>query len=518
MSILKKHISLAVLGAPSSGKSYLLSDLIQSFSEMGYVNQELPLTTPYSSIGSFFFETTSADDGMRQTEVFVCRQENHYCGIFKHPKLPIEVEVDFLNIAGETFGNNASHMKMFNELKQGIQNIKVKQFALVTYTNPAGRERYILEPARELVAKGTVPFSTAPCAYEIDQYYRRYNFLDSGEVYAELKNEGYKRGKVKAINGKTLLDRYFEIMPDSVISTLTLMWNMLFPNLNRYTYDANHIFHYFYPLLYCTRATDIVVCDRLFASSEDDELLDQSYPFHFFVGQVCSLMESKDINPNVYLAFRGTDFMLAKKEKNYKELMEKCAGSDRHTMRNHLYTVFCKALLNVLDENTTSDDELDYDNYIDTTPGVPTLTGMDIDQHLRTRMGSDQGHGFWHLMNQAEGQGIICLLKRMFNGQKTVKELFTMTGRPVFPPHVYFTSTPIDVNFNIYVNDKTDYTRFVHKGKENVKFFHIENACNGVPSMCWGSYQLLDDILTQNGLNIFAKNKDKSLLNYLKNI
>lgn len=518
MSILKKHISLAVLGAPSSGKTYLLSDLIQSFSEMGYLSQELPLTTPFSSFGSFFFETTSANDGMRQTEIFVCRQENHYCGIFKHPKLPIEVEVDFLNIAGETFGDNANHMKKFIELKQGIQNIKGKQFSLVTYTNPAGKERYILEPAKILVDKHVVNFSTKPCSYQIDQEYRRTNFLDFSEIYAELKTDGYIRGKVKAINGKTLLEKYFKIMPDSVISTLTLMWNMLFPNLNRYDFDANHIFHYFYPLLYCMRATDIVICDRLFASSKDDEMLEQSYPFHFFVGQVCSLMESKDINPNVYLAFRGTDFMLAKREKYYKELMEKSTGNDRHTMRNYLYTKFCEALLNVLDKNSTSDDEQDYGNYIDTIPGVPTLTSMDIEQHLRTRMGSDQGHGFWHLINQAEGQGIICQLKRMFIGQKTVKELYSMPDRPTIPPHVYFTSTPIDVNFNIYVNDKTDYTRFIHKDNESLKFFHIENACNGIPSMCWGSYQLLDDILTQNGLNIFAKINDNSLLNYLKNI
>lgn len=528
MGIIRKHISLAVLGAPSSGKTYLLSDLIQSFGEMGYVLKELPLSTPYNSFGSFFFETTNnVTDGLRQTEVYVCRPENHYGAIFSHPKLPVEVEVDFLNIAGETFGNDANHLGMFFQLKRGIQNIKGKKFAMVRYTNPAGKERFVLEPLRKLIESKEVEYSTEPSAFAINQEYRRGNFLDAGEIYAELKEDGYTRKDSKNINGKTLLKRFFEIVPDSIFSTLLTMWKRLFPGLNRYALDANHIFHYFYPLLYCMRATDIIICDRMFVSSKDERQTLESYPFDRLVSQVCSLVADKNVTPNVYLAFRGADFMLKTKENTYKALIEKMNMHDKHVLRDNLYSLFYVSLMQSLFNEKISlsgteisellDEDFNCNDYVNTALNNQTLTGMTLPMHLKTRVGFDLGNGFWHLMNQAEGGGLKKALTRGSNGGKKVKELFHSKERMTIPPHVYFTSTPIDINFNIYDNDKNDVTKFIHKDSKGIKYFHIETACNNVPSMCWGSYQLLDDILTQNGLNILMKKEKGSVLSYIKN-
>ena len=43
MNPLSKHLSIAVVGAPSCGKSYLLYDLIHAFHVLGYRPQQLPL-------------------------------------------------------------------------------------------------------------------------------------------------------------------------------------------------------------------------------------------------------------------------------------------------------------------------------------------------------------------------------------------------------------------------------------------------------------------------------------------
>ena len=74
-----KRIRIAVIGARSSGKSYLLYDMIHAFELLGYHPEELPLSYPHSSFGAYFYDTfNNATGGMRGTERYACRPESHY--------------------------------------------------------------------------------------------------------------------------------------------------------------------------------------------------------------------------------------------------------------------------------------------------------------------------------------------------------------------------------------------------------------------------------------------------------
>lgn len=98
----RKHISVAVIGFPSSGKSYLISDLITSLKHVGFVPQKLPLSYPYNSLGGFFNDVF-VNGGMEQTGRVACRSTDHYGAYLKHKDSGREIALDFLNIPGETF-------------------------------------------------------------------------------------------------------------------------------------------------------------------------------------------------------------------------------------------------------------------------------------------------------------------------------------------------------------------------------------------------------------------------------
>ena len=120
MNILPKQLSIAVIGAPSSGKSYLLFDLIHAFHVLGYRPQELPLNYHFSSFGTFFYDTFNADTGgMRGTEVYASRPESHYGAHLTHPH-GNSLWVNFLNIPGEAF-RDLEAIENYFALKEKIE-------------------------------------------------------------------------------------------------------------------------------------------------------------------------------------------------------------------------------------------------------------------------------------------------------------------------------------------------------------------------------------------------------------
>lgn len=506
MAILTKRLRWAIIGAPASGKTYLLSDLIQAFKVMGFEHQALPLDTPHSSFGAFFFETTDKHDGgMRQTEKYACRPENHYGAVLHHPRSLYDIHIDFLNIPGEAFGNDAAHIDMYFKLKDAISAVGKGVFALTRYTNPAGRQRFILEPSQQQLTAHSIQLPLRVKPFCVMQESKRMNYIGSNAIYGELAYDEYRREKTVGITGRQLLDRFFEIEPDSVMMTLRLLWQYLFPALDYDDYFANDIFLFFYPLLYCQKATDIILCDKLYRpKTTGDHAIGDSYPFHSLVAQVSNFIDHEDsIHPNVYMAFRGTDFILRSKEANYKAHIAQL--KDKANLRDDLYSLFLQALTDGSGE------------YLDSDPqDGRTLTGMQLDKHLATRYGSDMANGFWHILVKSESNRLLSRLWRNMRHIRPIRDIYREHKPLPMPPHVYFTSTPIDADFNIYVNDPDDASKFIHHDPDRIRSFHIETACNGVQSMCWGSYQLLADILYQNGLTPWGQQPQSPSLRYLK--
>lgn len=518
MSILHKRLRWGVIGAPSSGKTYLLSDLIQAFDLMGFKQEPLPLTAPYNSFGAFFAETSGANGSMPQTERYACRRENHYGAIFEHPTRSLPVEVDFLNLPGETF-RDASRISLFSTLRNRISSISNPVFVIETYVNPAGRERYVLRHAN------TRPLEDKSVS-ELPRSMRHINYLERQFIYAELRGDGYSLSKSTPVNGRQLMKRFFDIEADSFYDTLVAGWQYLFPDLSLSEYKAKNVLLNFYPLMYCTQATDLILCDKMFKPSTADDRGD-NYDFGSLVKNVSGFVQDvRDHRPNAYLAFRGADFMLHGCEERFRTFLSSLpADVSPFRKRHDAYTLFCLSLLSQLYGQSYATDASypDLAGFADPDGGgSDTLTDMDLATHLGTRFGHSMGNGFWHLLGATERTGLSRLLDglahSLLTGRKdrSVMNIYNDQKRPKMPPHVYFTATPIDEHFCIYRNDPDDVSRFIHESSDKIRAFHIETASQSVRSMCWGSFQLLDDILDRNGIPSPAAKHATPLLMYFK--
>ena len=145
-----EKITLAVVGIPHSGKSYLLSDIITSYRNMGYVEHRLEREgVPYRRISDF--QANIAKKGsVSQTEVYPLRQGENIYGAKLVKKGSKTLELVFADIPGEVFNSNSG--------VRGLTNINVyfsycdqlrhcgQAFQVTTWKNDAGNELKVVEP------------------------------------------------------------------------------------------------------------------------------------------------------------------------------------------------------------------------------------------------------------------------------------------------------------------------------------------------------------------------------------
>ena len=262
MNILPKQLSIAVIGAPSSGKSYLLFDLIHAFHVLGYRPQELPLNYQYSSFGTFFYDTFNADTGgMKGTEVYAGRPESHYGARLTHPH-GNSLWVNFLNIPGEAF-RDLEAIENYFALKDKIERNPKGLFWLTTYRAPSGHEIQLVLPTHGFNLEG---YGVEPIA----RHNRHIEYMQRWEnIHALLKEGDYQEtGGRKEIPGKYLFEHLSEILTDSVLLCLKEGWNMITGLPQDLTYYEEIVFKHFYPLSYCQNATDLRECSPIVAGGE----------------------------------------------------------------------------------------------------------------------------------------------------------------------------------------------------------------------------------------------------------
>ena len=470
MTGITNRLRIAVVGERASGKSYLLYDLIHAFGLLGYVPEELPLSYPYSSFGTYFYDTFNSETGgMRGTERYACRPDNHYGAWLSRSTLGRRLEVDFLNIPGEVFDLSHDRMSMFFNLKQMIERRPKGLFLLSVWRNPAGHEERLIVHNNIDLMNGT--------SIRASSQQRFGNYLNWSHLRCLLQEGRYKEVNRKPVSGHYLIQHLTELQTDSVLLTIEDCWENLtsLQMVSLEDYRAGQVLFYFYPLIYCQQATDLIVCDNLMQDNNVGNLAESVAEF---------MKENSGHRPHAYLAFRGADGLLGRMAPASRNVRSGQNAAGHAEVRNTLYEWMMQEVLRQMrDDGGTSDASLPEDWPL----------------HIRQSLGDGVGQGFWHLLNASVESGLAARLRSKFSDRINVYELTQQPGWRL-PPHVYFTATPIDDSCRIYINDPDDITRFYHDEDGRVRSFTAEVNSGRIGHLCLGAYQLLTDILLQNGI------------------
>lgn len=507
-----KEIRLAVVGCASSGKSFLLRDIIDAFGSMNCSYYESP-----SQKARYGFTPTSFDNyapnqqqgSTGKTDRYACRQENHYGGRIKCTD-KFDFDLSFLNIPGEIFHDEKS-LKCYSELRNQLRSNN-KLFAVHTYKQPSGGIKLIVTPHDGFTddEKGVAVQRDTSMLFE-----------NWAQIEARLQKGSFKDSKkVKKISGKYLLEHFFKYDTDSVVSSIgALIYRNAIPGLSfEYTdFDENRYGISFVFFHYCTLATDIIVCDRIYSHVPKDK---ETMAFNVLTGKLNGFLnqERKAQDVNVYMALRNVDFMLNKMniEVSYQDLYEQLSQYPSLVPRNAIYSLFSYLLfrhvgynmgpmkndirhilglrnetVKLLDDGwpgggSTDDNYYSVDDtklqqlsmkYLDVSGGNGhVLDAKDMEQHIKSRIGG-------------AGQGFKQLLTKTGNNPNR--------GHREVTPHVYFSCTPITEQFEVYKNGVAS------KNPDPLDFYRDGDPVpfsSAGSRFCFGSFQLCLDLLYQHGI------------------
>jgi len=530
---MRKHISLAVVGTPSSGKSFLLMDIIDSLESMGDISKPLYRNgVRYQDSNNY---TPDELGGRGGTPFYACRQSNHYGAQMENVSGNKNYSLDFLNIPGEAFINPShdenritlSRVAAYNRLRDRIQ-IQTKLFCVTNYEDQdTGDIIQIVEPRKTCpISSGKITANTN----KTDDDARRTRFLKWEEIAREL--EGYEpvKGSTRKLSGKKLLKRFFEYDTDSIIRSITdlisdgeiqdLGFDAVDFELKEY--DKAFVFMH-----YCSQATDIVVCDRIFMPQNDDSA--REITFGELIDGIAQFIERNNKTPRAYLAFRNVDFMLYEREKEYmcldKVILKDLTPEEK---RNVIYSLFHSSMLfhvnnSLLDNNEEYEYILGLDCFEEIDRSI-LLDGQECSENFIKQVAEkyvdfDGGDGIIaedtedladHIKSRQGGLGSCEAFRKLLlkTGVDAINEIIV--------PHVYFTCTPITCEYEMYRNyidekgkTASDFIRTDENRKKKF-FFRPQNS-----NICFGSFQLCMDIMKHHDLKQFSHG---SLLRHLQGL
>jgi hypothetical protein len=291
-----------------------------------------------------------------------------------------------------------------------------------------------------------------------------------GNILYDLNEGKFEEISRKEVSGKYIFKHITELNIDSLIQTLNNCWTTMVGGNKPPRWaelDGEQVIHYFYPLAYCDLASDMILCDKLTDDENTTNL--ENWICHFFD-------QSKSVNRHFYLAFRAADNIILNKpewHQQYVRILKDNKTSIQN--RNEVYSLFISHLQQAYDRK---DQQLE-----------------ETFEHIEKSVGDS----FWNLLNYAYQKNSW---QRHLSRHKDMYELRN-SNLSFLPPHVYFTATPIDSSFSIYHND-TDVTRFYLDDEHQQKSFTKVVLDDMSQHLCFGSLQLLTDILIQNGLQMFS--------------
>lgn len=495
-----KKISIAIIGVPASGKSYLISDLIESVRNMGLQYFDLIRSgIAYRGIGNYDSDVMSSG-GMLGTPLYACRADNHYGA--RITGADKEFEIDFLNIPGEIFDQQRENLRVFFLIRNALKARAGKAFQLVTWQRDNDIE-YIVEPIGIKHDAAEWIRASKESNLQEDSRARMADYMEWPQIFAEINEYGRNLRPVKSqiISGQQLLDHITEYNVDSAIRSIAELMPYLVPSIDKTEFILRFA-KPFYFLNFCSRATDIVVCDKMILPTGDNPQRPRLEFAPFLSALDNFYTTANKVRPNVYLAYRGTDFLIKGKERVWQAFANSSAigGLAPNQRRNIIYAVLNALIYHYYnpDYNPTNQEfnrhvglKADFNWGNGDTPIIEFLTARFMDFNPG---GGDimTGGSLLHLFRSHQGAPLDNLMRRAYGNTPA-------DGSPLaaLKPHIYYTATPVSDDLYVFRNDSASQnTRFIHPAIQGDTCYFDNYGSH----LCLGTYQLLMDILRQHGL------------------
>lgn len=493
-----KKISIAIIGVPTSGKSYLISDIIESFRSMGLQYFDLERDgIAYRSLGNYESDVMG-NNGMLGTQLYACRPNNHYGAHITGGEK--DFDIDFLNIPGEIFDKDRENLKAFFLIRNALRTKARKSFRLVTWKNDSDVE-YIVEPIGIKAEDAEWIRASKESNIQEDGQIRMGDYMEWPQIFAEINEFGRNLmpQKTEIISGQQLLDHITEYNVDSAMRSIAAILPFIIPEIDKDDFIIRFA-KPFYFLNFCSRATDIVICDKMFRPN-GETLAPGQLGFAPFLNTLDNFYTTADkVRPKVYLAYRGTDFLIRSKEQVWRKFANSNAigGLAPTKRRNIIYAVLAALIYHYYHPDYSPTPE-EFNRHVGLNPdfkwgnGATPLVEFLTERFLDfTPSGGDimNGGTLLSLFRSHQGAALDNLMTRAYGAPNADESPFS-----ALKPHIYYTATPISDDLRVFRNDsESNNTRFVHPNIEGeARYFE-----NYGSYLCLGTFQLCMDILTQH--------------------
>lgn len=479
-----KMIRLAVIGTTSSGKTYLLRDMISSFERLGYSCTQ-KLGSWYQNPFDFCLKVDE-QDGLDKTRLASapCRRYNEYRGTFVNRNNRREFNIGFLDIPGEIY--EAPRIGRFIRIISELYRIG-RCFTFDVYKNANQTSKVLRFVGNDGNAEPSSEYETIIKDVYLDRGY---------EINERIPK------CLRKVSGKQLIAHFFDYDTDSVLEAITQAIPYFSPNAGitqkEFIQDnvGKELFYYFYTLY----ATDVILCDKLVMPvGVTGEISAICSPVVQMKG-LYNIDEFKPCAKKYYMAFRGAD-----------ALLNNCVGDlkNRNMKTNDIYALMVFLLEYKLEgRNRCPVTELDQYlgdevcKYIKERT-LPICAQKYLADEFTVQPYYNQGREWQY----SHGEDLTTALNQRM--QTAINDFMSLRAderhdKDIFmAPNVFLTSSAI-------ANEMFNY-EVTGNSLENVR--RMEGCCEYPANRdCFGTLQLAKSLLTRNNIGYEADLQGISLI------
>lgn len=507
-------IRLAVIGPTSSGKTYLLTDIVQAINNLGY--QPVDTFTGNGMFTSVLVNNVVSNiGGIAGTPVYEGSPNAHYCS--QYSKNGNNFTLEFMDIPGEIFTPDS--VQMFLNIVRAIHTnhkLSVKEITFALDGDKDGLKKTVLT-SLHTKKKESATASGGLLEVADDE---SVSVGSGNDLIDKLVSQNYKEIHSTEISILDAFKRFYNYCSSSFVDTILDEWDNLNPTLAlsstngaKQKGEFQNVFKkHFYFYYFLLNATDVVICDKavLPAEVKQNTTVAHATNFGLLTNALQSFANVKEISrKNWYLAFRGVDSIL--KPRMFKSILNQ-ASCNMMKDPDLLYSYFLTMLMNKhrVDAKSLDDDVFANDNNDSQGANIILNNKEDFAMYV-------SGDGNWtkwiednlykyaiptdenlDLVFKKENEYHVMddmLITRYFSTRISDFEQIAglrleedaMRNTLNMPPHVYFTATPITKDFDILPHDEA-----------NIRVFVNDRITD---RMCFGSRQLCIDILNKHNID-----------------